>query len=442
MIEDVETLENKSTPSPDPHSLGSQQPGGLNAGLMTPDPGRKRQRAGGFTILLVLFLAMVWFVWQALEKKKVPDSGAASAANHSADLVMVDDQALRQVRVAPVTERTVTLDRNTTGRISFNEDHLTPVFTPFAGRVLELLANKGDQVSKDQPLLVLESSDLVSAQNDLASARSDVNKAKIGLDFSRVAADRARRLYEREALAAKDLQQSEADLARAQDEDRRAQAALASVEGRIALFGKKPEEIQQLGKTLDRKVILRSPMSGTIVDRKVGPGQYIKPDSPDPLFLITDLSSLWIQADVFESDIAWAQLHAPVEISVDAFPDKVFTGHISFISPTVDPSSRTVRVRCLIGNENRLLKPDMFARIKILAAASQRMAELPAAAVITEGAENFVFVEESHGRFRRRAVQVKRDADGMVLIESGINPGERVVTAGGLLINELKKDNN
>src|SRR5262249_31599279 len=265
-------------------------------------------------------------------------------------------------------------------KVGFNEDRLTPVFTPYAGRILELLANKGDSVGKNQPLVVVESPDLVAAQNDLASARSDLAKAKIGLDTAETVAERARRLHEQEAIATKDLQQAEADLTRAQDEVRRAQVSLAAVENRLSLFGKDPKEIAGLGERVDRRVVIRAPIAGTIVDRKVGPGQYVKPDAPDPLFLISDLATLWILADVYESDVAMIHVGAPVDVVVPAYPTRAFPAHISFISPTVDPATRTVRVRCVIQNPQGLLKPDMFATIKIGAAAQQSVPVVPASA--------------------------------------------------------------
>jgi len=366
-------------------------------------------------------------------------NSAAPASNANTDLVVLDANQLRQVAIEPVGARTITLDRNATGKVGFNEDRLTPVFTPYAGRVLELLANKGENVSKNRPLVILESPELVAAQNDLASARSDLTKAKIGLDTAQVVAERARRLHEQEAIATKDLQQAEADLTRAQDEYRRAQVALAAVENRLSLFGKDPKEIASLGERVDRRVVIRAPIAGTIVDRKIGPGQYIKPDAPDPLFLISDLATLWILADVYESDVALIHVGEPVEVKVPAYPARIFPAHISFVSPTVDPTTRTVRVRCLVQNSQGLLKPDMFATIKIGAAAQQSVPVVPASAVVSEGDSSLVFVEEGNGRFRRRQVQVGQEIGLKVAIASGLSVSERIATRGGLLMNELSK---
>jgi cobalt-zinc-cadmium efflux system membrane fusion protein len=338
-----------------------------------------------------------------------------------------------------VQRRQVSIDRKATGKIAFNEDRLTPVFTPFPGRVIELSANKGDNVRAGQPLATIESPDFVAAQNDMVSARSDLTKANIGLNTAQVAEQRARRLHDQEALSTKDLQQAEADLARSQDDVRRAQAALATVENRLRLFGKDAQEIASLNERVDARVVMRAPIAGTIVDRKIGPGQYVKPDMPDPLFMISDLTTLWVLVDVFESDVAAIHLNMPVEVAVSAYPNRMFPARISFISPTVDPTTRTVRVRCLVPNPNGLLKPDMFATIKIASAGQQDVPIVPASAVVVEGNDSLVFVVDGTGRFRRRNVQVGREVEGGLIVDSGLQPGEVIATRGALLLNELSK---
>jgi membrane fusion protein, heavy metal efflux system len=399
----------------------------------------KTKRGIWIPLGIVLAAIIGFFLWQRMAPPAKTADHPVEKVVTPADAVIVNDQQLKQISTDVVKERMVSVDRKATGKIAFNEDRLTPVFTPFAGRIVELLANRGDNVRVGQPLATLESPDFVAAQNDLASARSDVAKANIGLSTAQAADQRAKRLHEQEALATKDLQQAEADLARAQDDVRRSQAVLAAVENRLRLFGKDAQEIASLGQRVDDRVVMRAPISGTIVDRKIGPGQYVKPDMPDPLFLITDLTTLWVLVDVFESDVANIHLNMPVEVSVAAYPNRVFPARISFISPTVDPTSRTVRVRCLVPNPNGLLKPDMFATIKIGSAALQGVPIVPSSAVVVEGNESLVFVADGPGHFRRRNVQVGHEVDGGLVVDSGIRPGETVAVRGALLLNELGK---
>jgi cobalt-zinc-cadmium efflux system membrane fusion protein len=389
-------------------------------------------------VVAVVIAIIAWQHWMVQAPKAADRPAEKPSVDKAAsnDTVIVDSQQLQQVSTDIVKERMVSIDRKATGKVGFNEDRLTPVFIPFPGRIVELLANKGDNVRSGQPLVVVESPDFVGAQNDLASARSDLAKANIGLTAAQVAEQRSRRLHDQEAISTKDLQQTQTDLARAQDDVRRSQSAVSAAENRLRLYGKEPDETT----TVDPKVTLRAPISGTIVDRKVGPGQYVKPDSPDPLFLITDLGQVWVLVDVYESDVAAIHLNMPVEVTVPAYPEKVFPARISFISPTVDPATRTLRVRCLVPNANGMLKPDMFATIKIGAAGKQPMATLPASAVVVEGNDSVVFVADtSPGHFHRRTVHVGKEVEGGFVVDSGIRPGEVVATRGALLLNELSR---
>jgi len=391
--------------------------------------------------LFALFVAAAVIYWARDRQHAVaPQAGATSASEAMRlDVAVATGEQMQQITVEPVTERTLDIKRETTGKVAFNEERMTPVFTPYAGRVLEVGASKGAVVRSGQPLLTIESPDLVAAQNDLAAARSDENKARIALDTAQKVAERARRLNEREALATKDLQQAEADLSRAKDELRRAEAAVRFVESRLALFGKNAGQLTEASNSSvpDRRVVIRAPINGTIVERKVGNGQYVKPDTPEPLFMISDLSTVWVIADVFESYLGKIRVGQSVEITVPAYPERHFPARVSFINPTVDPATRTVHVRCSVPNPGGLLKPDMFARINIGAASPQLVAVVPTGAVFTQGADSLVFVEEAPKRFRRRQIAVGREVQGFTVIESGLRPGDRVATRGVLLLDRI-----
>ena len=376
-------------------------------------------------------------VWQRLSMQPVEEQAVSSPALQAANVAILHEHQRQQLTIEPVREQPLTMERETTGKVSFNEERLTPVYTPYAGRVLEVLAYKGAAVRPGQPLLVLEAPELVTVQNDLAAARSDRTKAKIGLDAARMAAERARSLHTQGATATKEVQQAEMELARAQDEQQRAQAVLAGVEHRLALFGKKPEEIARLGSQVDRHIVLRAPIAGTIVERKVGLGQYLRADASDALFLIADLSTVWVLADVYESDLADMRLDAPVEISVAAYPHLTLPARIAAIHPTVDPISRTVRVRCLVQNTEGLLKPDMFAKVTVRSLTPHTAPVVPVGAIVSQGTETVVFVEEEPGHFRQRQIQLGREMQGALVVQSGVQPGERIVTHGVLLLHAL-----
>jgi cobalt-zinc-cadmium efflux system membrane fusion protein len=250
-------------------------------------------------------------------------------------------------------------------------------------------------------------------------------------------------LHAQEALATKDLQSAESDLARAQEDQHRAQSSLAVARNRLSLLGKSPEEIAELddapANQADRRIVIRAPIGGTIVDRKVGLGQFIKSDSPDPVYLISDLSSVWVTVDVYESDLPHVHLDAPVDIHVAAYPDRNFPARVSSINPTVDPATRTVKVRCLVPNPSGILKPEMFASIRVGDAVKQKVVTVPASAILTEGERTFVLVEQSPGRFNRRQVKSGPPADSnTAVVQEGLRPNDRVVTTGVLLLSSAE----
>jgi cobalt-zinc-cadmium efflux system membrane fusion protein len=390
-------------------------------------------------VILLIAIVAVFLGRDGGAKPSAADPQPAAVEAKPSDTVEATPEQIKQIKVEPVKEQAIDLDLETTGKVGFNEDRFTPVIAPYNGRVLEVMGNKGDPVAAGEALVAIDSADLVQAANDLSEATSNADKAKIAVDIAEKAADRARTLTQQEAMATKELQAAESDLARAHEDYRRAQAAIALVRNRIALFGKSQSEIDELANItdhLDRRVIIRAPISGTIVDRKVGLGQYIKPDTPDPLFLISDLSTVWVNADVYEAYLPQIHVGAPVEITIAAYPDRRFPARISAINPTVDAATRTIHVRCLVPNPNGLLKPEMFAKVRIGGTAKRSLPVVPSTAILTIGADSFVVVEESPGHFRRKAVKPGKEIQQYTVVEEGLIRDDRVVTSGVLMLNK------
>jgi cobalt-zinc-cadmium efflux system membrane fusion protein len=392
----------------------------------------KRKHVAAAIFALAFLGGLIY--WRHSLTRQAPHPKSAVQFTPPEDVVFADENQLKNLTIEPVAARDVTIDREVTGKIGFNENRLTPVFPAYSGRVIEVLAAKGEAVRKGQPLLVVESPDYVSAQIDLTNARADVDKAAVNLSIAAVNVDRSRRLFAKDAIAKKDLQGNESAFALAQAELRRAMGALAVAQSKLMVFGKTPADIARLKAVVDRTLIIPAPITGTVVDRQVGPGQILRTDMPTPLFQISGLSTLWAQGDVFERDLPNIRVGAPAEIRVESNPKQVFAARVSFIDPTVDPATRTVHVRCEVNNRNGLLKPDMFARLKIIAAARKSIPVIPASAVVAHGENSFVLIEEAHGRFRKRKVEVAHEVDGSVMINSGLKVGERIVTRGAVLL--------
>jgi len=266
----------------------------------------------------------------------------------------------------------------------------------------------GTSVKAGQPLAVLASADFGQAQ-------ADARKAQADLTLARQALERQRELHAAGVVAEKDWQQTQADASRAQAEADRASRRMTS-----------------LGGASDGSYTLRSPLSGVVVERNLNPGLEFRPDQAgDPLFVVTDPSSLWIQIDAGEADLAALKAGEQIRLHVKQYPEEHFVGVIRHVGDFVDPSSRTIRVRGEVTNTDRRLKGGMFITALIDLPPTQAL-QVPSAAVFLVGDQRYVFVEEGPGRYIRRAVQAGRERDGLIQILSGVKEGEKVIIEGNL----------
>src|SRR5882672_9678900 len=195
--------------------------------------------------------------------------------------------------IQPATERAFRAEYVTEGKIAIDEDRSTPVFSPYTGRLTKLLVRPGDSVTKGQPLFVIEAADTVQAQNDYITAMTGMNKAQSALDLAKLQDTRARDLFEGKAVPLKDYQQSQATLIQAQNDLRSAQTALEASRNKLRILGLSDEAItafQDKGRINPETTIL-APIAGTVVQRKIGPGQYVNAGASDPVFVIGDLST-------------------------------------------------------------------------------------------------------------------------------------------------------
>src|ERR1700738_1043422 len=198
--------------------------------------------------------------------------------------------------IQPVTERAFRAEHVTEGKIAVDEDRSTPVFSPYAGRVTKLLARPGDSGTQGQALFVIEAADTVQAQNDFVAAAGGLNKAKSALDLAQLQDKRAKDLFEGRAVPLKDYQQTQATLIQAQNDLRSAQTALEAARNKLRILGLTDDAIsafQEQGRINPETTIL-APLAGTVVQRKIGPGQYVHSGDSDPVFVIGDLSTVWL----------------------------------------------------------------------------------------------------------------------------------------------------
>jgi cobalt-zinc-cadmium efflux system membrane fusion protein len=338
--------------------------------------------------------------------------------------------------IQPVTERGFRAEHVTEGKIAVDEDRSTPVFSPYAGRVTKLLARPGDSVVQGQPLFVIEAADTVQAQNDFIAAMTGLNKAKSALDLAQIQYKRAKDLFEGKAVPLKDYQQAETNLTQAQNDLRSTQTALEAARNKLRILGFTDEAIstfQDKG-SINREITIFSPITGTVVQRKIGPGQYVNSGASDPVFVIGDLSTVWLTAFVRETDASNVAVGQEISFNVLALPGRALTARINYVSAAIDPATRRLLVRATIDNKDGLLKPEMFANVTIYSPGDHPAVGVPKQALIYEGNQVRVWVAHEDKTIELRQIKPGLTNGDLVEVEGNLKPGEQIVTKGSLFI--------
>ncbi len=275
------------------------------------------------------------------------------------------------VTVEQASEHVFRAEHVAEGKIAVDEDISTPIFSPYAGRVVKLLAKPSDMVQRGQALFVVEATDTVQALNDFASALSTLNTARSKLDLARIVEKRQDDLYAGKAVPLKDWQQAQADLTAAQDDMRAAETAVEATHNRLRILGRSEEQIKTFQDTrqISAETSIYSPIGGTVVQRKVGPGQFINSGATNPVYVIGDLSTLWLVAFVREREAADVAVGQHIAFSLLALPGRQFEAQLDYVAAAIDPSTRRLLVRATIDNKDGVLKPEMFANVAIIPAA-------------------------------------------------------------------------
>jgi cobalt-zinc-cadmium efflux system membrane fusion protein len=361
---------------------------------------------------------------------------AAEGTTKGADFVRVVPDQLHQLEVVKVEPYAFLNQRSAIGQIAFNEDSSTPVLTPFSGRVTRLIAKVGDQVKRGDPLLEIDSPEQVPPQNEFIAAQSARNKARSQLNLAQIVEKRARDLYEGKAAPFKDLQQAEAQLAAAQSDMRSTETAFEAARIRLRILGHANAEISELEQkgAISRVTRITAPIDGTVISRKVGPGQHVKSDSAEALYVIADVSTMWLKAQIFEQDIAFVRIGQEIEAKVAAAPNRTFTARIANIGSASDLTTRRIMVRSEIGNPDGVLKSEMFATFKIEIAEPSVTPAVPIDAVIREADLATVWVQTEPMLFKRRVVDIGIQQNGLTQVRRGLAVGEQVISRGAIFV--------
>lgn len=355
----------------------------------------------------------------------------------SGDRVSLRVDQLHQIEVAPIASRPFVDVKPGIGQISFNEDMSSVVLAPFSGRVTRLFAKVGDVVKRGDPLFELDSPEVVQAQTDLIASVQGLGKANSTMALAKRTLDRQVTLIAGQATSQRDVDLARNDHASAEADIKMAEGALRAARNRLrVMIGRSPEEIARIeqDRVINPTITVNAPIDGTIVARKIGPGQYVRSDLNDPLFSISDLSTMWLKAAVPENDIPLIRIGQEIEVKVAALADRTFKARVSAIGAASDQATRRVIVRAELANSDDMLRSEMFATFKIKTGAGEKILGVPTSAVVWDGEDSVVWVQMEPTQFQRRKVRIGKEQEGFVQIRDGLRTGEVIATRGAIFI--------
>jgi len=382
--------------------------------------GRRMKTHIKIWLAVLVGIGLIYLLYQRLAVDQIAGKldASPSAQKDAASILRFapDAPQLAYLHIQPVTEIFQPASETLNGRIAYDENYTSRVSSPIAGRTMRVAAQVGDKVRAGQALLWLDSP-------DFASAVADLRKAEAMLRQKQLAFDRAKTLYDGQVLARKDFEAAEADLKQSEAEMQRAKLRLQNL-GSI-----------EVADADAQRFTLRAPISGVVAERQANPGTEVRPDAPNPLFVITDPVHLSVLIDLSEQDLNKIHLGQAVSIEVDAYPETPFSARVANIGQTLDPATRRLQARCAILNRELRLKPEMYARVTLLADEKRKVLRVPNSALLTKGLYSYVFVEKEPGVLEKRQVVLDMQSRDYSIIKQGLQPGERVVTTGALLLN-------
>lgn len=370
---------------------------------------------------------------------KAPDTRSTTAAGQG----NANSQATqtRAIETEIVTPQLIAGAVRATGKILVSEDRVAAIGPVHEGRLVRLYAGQGSIVRKGQKLADLQSADLDEAEADYLKAVADSENAhrtsEAELRLAQQTYDRTKMLFEKTIAAGKALQSADHDLqvakATADSSIASTKAALTSARHRLLILGLTEGDIKALATKPDFAAVfsLTSPISGVVVERNATVGATVGSDAN--VFKIVDISSVWIDANVFEKDVSRVKLGEPVNVSVTAFPGTVFTGKVILVSTVMDPETRSLKVRTEVPNRDARLKPDMFANVEIITDVNRTSISIPQTALLNDGGQSVVFVAAGSG-FEKRSVTTGIQSDDRIEITGGLKAGDKVVTKGNYLL--------
>ena len=400
----------------------------------------KRNLLIGIVALALLVAALVWF-------QRKPEEATEQAVAGDPNIVELSAEAQRNanLEVAEVSERPMERMLVATGVVAADQNreaHLRPLSRGVANRALVQL---GDRVERGTPLLAYDNIEMGELSGEYISLLNELQRLQAQTEVSRRLVERARELLKVEGISQKEFELREAEYQQAQSAVKSKQAEMERVEEKLHRLGVSDDDLKDLvsaGPRTHRKSspdLMRAPFAGVVTKYDVAPGELLGPERE--VFTVVDTSVVWVLADIYERDLGKVREGLTARVKVPAYPDKVFTGKITYVGDVLDPDSRTAKLRCVVLNPDGRLKLEMFATVEIPLPVREEAIVVPAAAVQVVGDLQVVFVQKGETQFEKRVIETGERSGDWIEIRSGLRPGERVVTMGAFYVKSaLLKD--
>ncbi len=381
---------------------------------------------------VIVLLISLFSIGCGSHQKATPTSSKPEVnQDHAEDgyvRIPADSPKLKHIAVTAATIADVpTEEVSAPATVEANVNRLTHVSLPVPGRIITVSVLIGDFVQKGVPLLTVESPDVDIALSSHLQAMAGETQAKSAVSKAQADLERIRDLYAHDAVAHKEVINADVILTQEKAALEQAHASVEQTRRKLLILGVEPGKFGQY-------MSIRAPISGKILEMNIVPGEY-RNDVSQSVLTIADLSSVWITADVPESSIRLVRGNEPVRIELAAYPGEFFTGRVKQIADLVDPQTRTIKVRVEMLNRDGRLRPQMFGRIR-LTGAMEPQPTIPISAVIEGEGKNTVWKESGTGVFQKVPVTLGERVGNHIAIIKGLNPGDRVVSDGVMLLKD------
>jgi cobalt-zinc-cadmium efflux system membrane fusion protein len=352
---------------------------------------------------------------------KIPPATTPGSPN-----IELNDKQLTSVKVEPAGTRVFPVERVAVGSIDFNEELTVQVFTPYQGKIIDVYGKVGDEVKKGQTLFTIDSPDLLAANSNLIAAAGVLELTTRNLERLKV-------LYQSRAVSQHDLEQAVSD-------QQTAEGNLRAARDAVRIFGKSETEVDRIvaERMADPRLVVPSPIAGRVTARNAAPGLLVQPGSAPAPFSVADISTMWMLANIAESDVPVIRVGQEVKVSVAAYPGKVFEGHVATMDSMVDPVTHRMLIRSTIDDPDHELRSNMFATFSIRTGDPVTSPAVPLDGVVREGDGTVtVWVTGDRRRFAQRAVKIGMQKDGYRQILEGLKAGELVATDGAVFLSNM-----